>query len=149
MAAPVERERLILVPVNGTALDQRALDIALLISARDYADLAAVYVVVVPQELPLDAEMPDAVARGEDVLRAAEEYARAHGRDIEVELLQARAAGPAIVDEAVMRGAGMIVMATSLFRRAGEVTIGRTTVPYVLKNAPCEVVVTRHPAIVK
>ena len=43
----------------------------------------------------------------------------------------------------------MIVMATSLFRRAGEVTIGRTTVPYVLKNAPCEVVVTRHPAIVK
>ena len=149
MAAPVEGERLILVPLNGTALDQRALDIALLISARDYADLATVYVVVVPQELPLDAEMPDAVARGEDVLRAAEEYARAHGRDIEIELIQARAAGPAIVDEAVMRSAGMIVMATSLFRRGGEVTIGRTTVPYVLKNAPCEVVVTRYPSIVK
>ena len=149
MTAGERREKLILAPVNGTALDQRALDIALLISARDYADIAAVYVVVVPQELPLDAEMPDAVARGEAVLRAAEEYARAQGRDIEVELLQARAAGPAIVDEAVARGAGMIVLATSLFRRGGEVTIGRTTVPYVLKNAPCEVVVTRHPSIVK
>ena len=149
MTAGGRRERLILTPVNGTVYDERALDIALMMATRDYADIAAVYVVVVPQELPLEAELPDEVARGEAVLRAAEDYAQAHGREIEVEVLQARAAGPAIVDEAVLRGASMIVMATSLFRRAGEVTIGRTTVPYVLKNAPCEVVVTRYPAIVK
>jgi hypothetical protein len=36
-------------------------------------------------------------------------------------------------------------MATSLWRRAGEVTVGRTTVPYVLRNAPCEVLVSRGP----
>ena len=149
MTAGGRRERLILTAVSGTACDDRALDIALMMVTRAYHDIAAVYVVVVPHDLPLEAEWPDEVARGEAVLRAAEDYAHAHGREIEVEVLQARAAGPAIVDEAVLRGASMIIMATSLFRRAGEVTIGRTTVPYVLKNAPCEVLVCRHPAIVK
>lgn len=139
-------EKLILVPVNGTDCDGRAIDIALLLARRDHATVSVIYVVVVPQELPLEAEMTEAVAFGEQVLRQAEEHALARGRDdVEIELLQARAAGPAIVDEAIQRGASLIVMATSLWRRAGEVTIGRTTVPYVFKNAPCEVVVCRRP----
>src|SRR5919202_104781 len=119
MTAGERREKMILAPGNGTAYDERALDIALLLASREYAGVSAIYVVVVPQELPLEAEMPEAVTRGEEVLRAAEEHARAHGREIEVELLQARAAGPAIVDEAVARGANMIVMATSLLPRSG------------------------------
>ena len=138
-------QRLVLVPVNGTALDERAIDLGVLMAKRDHAAVTAIYVVVVPQELPLEAEMSEAVALGEEVLRKAEEYAASLGRDIEIELIQARAAGPAIVDEALQRGASLIVMATSLWRRAGEVTFGRTTVPYVLKNAPCEVLVARRP----
>jgi nucleotide-binding universal stress UspA family protein len=58
--------------------------------------------------------------------------------------LQARAAGSAIVDEALGRGARLIVMGTQVRRRSGEMTAGRTTIPYVLKNAPCEVVICRR-----
>lgn len=139
-------DKVILVPVNGTVCDRRALDLALLLARRDRAAVSAIYVVVVPQELPLEAEVRETVARGDQVLRDIEAYAIAAGQDIEIELLQARAAGPAIVDEATGRNASAIVMATSVWRRAGEVTIGRTTVPYVLKNAPCEVIVCRRPA---
>lgn len=137
-------ERIVLVPINGTADDERAIDVAILLAKRERAAISAIHVVEVPQELPLEAEMNQEVTRGEDVLEAAERYARQHGPDIEIELLQARVAGPAIVDEAIERGASLIVMSTSVRRRAGEITVGRTTIPYVLKNAPCEVIVCRR-----
>lgn len=134
---------LVLVPINGAPTDERALDLAILLARRYHSTLTAVHVVQVPQQLPIDADMREAVVRGERVLAQAERCAAQFGYDIEVELLQARAAGPAIVDEAIGRGARLIVMGTSIHRRAGEVTPGRTTVPYVLKNAPCEVIVCR------
>ena len=137
-------QNLVLVPVNGTIDDERAIDLALPLAKRHHAAISAIHVVEVPQALALEAEMNTECARGEDILRAAEECARRYGQEIEIELLQARAAGAAIVDEALGRDATLIVMATSIRRRAGEVTVGRTTVPYVLKNAPCEVVVSRR-----
>ena len=136
---------LVLVPINGAPTDERALDIAILMARRYHCALTAVHVVEVPQQLPIDADMGAAVTRGEQVLASAERCAAQYGYDIEVELLQARAAGPAIVDEAIGRGAKLIVMGTMLRRRAGENAPGRTTVPYVLKNAPCEVVLCRRP----
>lgn len=138
-------QSLVLVPINGTDCDNRAVDLALMLARRDRATVVVIYIVVVPQELPLDHEMSEAVSRGEAVLRNAEEFAVATGRDIDVELLQSRAAGSAIVDEAIQRQATAIVMATGLYRRAGAITFGRTTVPYVLKNAPCEVIICRRP----
>lgn len=138
-------QSLVLVPINGTECDNRAVDLALMLARRDRATVVVIYIVVVPQHLPLDHEMTEEVSRGEAVLRNAEEFAVGTGRDIDVELLQSRAAGSAIVDEAIQRQASAIVMATGLYRRAGTVTFGRTTVPYVLKNAPCEVIVCRRP----
>lgn len=138
------RQNLVLVPVNGTDGDERAIDVAVLLAKRAHATVTAIHVVEVPQELALETEMDREVARGDDVLRAAGSCAHGYGCSLEVELLQARTAGPAIVDEAIERGARLIVMSTSVRRRAGEVTVGRTTIPYVLKNAPCEVVVCRR-----
>lgn len=138
-------ENLVLVPVNGSVVDERAVDVALLLARRYHAEVTAIHVVEVPQRLPLDAEMLAEVERGELVLQATERWAAQYGWNLNVELLQARAAGPAIVDEAIGRRARLIVLGTTLYRRAGELTTGRSTVPYVLKNAPCEVVVCRHP----
>ena len=138
------RQNLVLVPVNGTAGDERAIDVAVLLARREHAAVTAIHVVEVPQELALETEMGQEVSRGEGVLRAAGSCAHEYGCSLEVELLQARAAGPAIVDEAIERGVRLIVMSTSVRRKAGEVTVGRTTIPYVLKNAPCEVVVCRR-----
>jgi nucleotide-binding universal stress UspA family protein len=58
------------------------------------------------------------------------------------ELLQARSAGAAIVDEAIERASDAIVMAARIRKRHGKPTVG-DTVNYVLKNAPCEVIVVR------
>lgn len=141
---PGKQESLVLVPINGTDCDGRALDIAVLLAKRGHADVIAIHIVEVPQELPLETEMERECSQGADVLHDAEQYASQCGRNIDIELLQARTAGPAIVDEAIQRDASLIVMSTTVRRRAGEVTAGRTTVPYVLKNAPCEVVVCRR-----
>lgn len=142
---PGAEDNLVLVPVKGTECDLRAIDVALTLAKRTHADVFAIHIVEVPQELRLESEMEQECSYGADVLRAIEQYASEHGRHIEIELLQARSAGPAIVDEAIQRGASQIVMSTTIRRQSGEVTVGRTTVPYVLKNAPCEVMVCRRP----
>jgi len=137
-------ENLILVPVNGSVVDERAIDIAILMARRYHSTVTAVHVVEVPQQLPLEIEMGEEVAQGDQILLAATKCAAQYGYEIEVELLQARAAGSAIVDEALGREARLIVMGAQVRRRGGEMTPGRTTIPYILKNAPCEVVICRR-----
>jgi nucleotide-binding universal stress UspA family protein len=139
----------IIVPVHGTDADRKAIEVAGLLGSGKSAEIVLVHVVEVAQSLPLEADMPVEVSEGEQALQEAEQWARRCvdsrvGR-IVPELLQARSAGAAIVDEAIERGAEVIVMALCQHRRHGQPTPGET-VPYVLKNAPCEVVITRLPS---
>ena len=67
------------------------------------------------------------------------------GCRLETTLLQARDVGAALVDEAVAMGADLIVVGLPFRKKfGGDFAIGRT-VPYVLQNAPCEVLVVREP----
>ena len=138
--------RRILVPVHGNAGDFRAIELAGLLAARKNAEVTLVYVVEVKQALPLDADMPQAVANGEAALESAASYARQRAehkiQKVVPELLQARSAGAAIVDEAIERDIDVIVMASRNRQHFGRVTVGET-VPYILKNAPCEVILAR------
>lgn len=139
----------IVVPVHGSEGDKRAIEIASLLGAGKNAELLLVYVVEVAQALPLEADLPSEASSGETILREAEELARriANGRigRFSAELLQARSAGAAIVDEAIEQGADAIVLSLRDHHRHGQRTRGET-VPYVLDNAPCEVIVTKLPA---
>lgn len=137
----------VVVPVSGGSVDQRLIDALRRICRRQAAEITLVYVVEVDQSMPLDAELPDEVNRGESVLRGAAELARAE-LDPQVghvftELLQARSAGSAVVDEATDRSADAIMIGATLRRQFGRLTIG-DTVDYVLKHAPCEVIVIRQ-----
>jgi nucleotide-binding universal stress UspA family protein len=139
--------RRLLVPVHGGALDQYAIDLAASISDRKGGtDLTLVYVVEVPQRLALDAELPCDIEEGESVLNDARQYAESlkgtKWRKISSELLQARLASAAIVDESIERGSDVIVLATANRRRRGTLTQG-DTVPFVLDNAPCNVLIVR------
>lgn len=140
-------ERLV-VPVAGTAIDDRVIAVLPNLITADGSVVTFLYVVEVPQSLPLDAELPADLDRGERALRRAEAEAKKHvtGRSLQVltELLQARAIGPAIVDEAIERNADAIVMTASIHRSHGRNTLGDTT-NHVLLQAPCEVVVFRIP----
>lgn len=141
-------ERLV-VPVAGTAHDQRALTVAGAVAHGPPIALTLIYVVEVAQSMPLDAELPDEVARGEAALTGAEAFARrtlgTKGVDIFSELLQARSAGAAVVDEAIERNADAIVLTAALRRKHGRPALGET-VDYVLMNAHCEVIAVRLPA---
>jgi nucleotide-binding universal stress UspA family protein len=145
---PEQFQRLV-VPVHGGPGDDRAIEVAGRLSQKQPVAVTLIYVVEVLQSMRLDAELPTEIDRGETILRHAEESARrafSPGKELESlhrELLQARAAGAAIVDEAIERGASAIVMAARMRTRHGKVGFGET-VPYVLKHAPCEVILVRQ-----
>lgn len=138
-------ERLV-VPVAGSAIDARVLDILPDLFRKDGGAITFLFIVEVPQSMPLDAELPSEVDDGERALRHAESVAQrtlpARSTHIVTELLQARAVGPAIVDEAIERDADAIIMTAAIHRKHGRNSLGETT-DYVLLNAPCEVVVIR------
>ena len=144
--APTKAFRVI-VPVSGEDSDVRLLQIVERIAQRQNANITIVYVVEVQQSMPLDAELPAEIERGENVLGDAEAFASrcVGGRreNVRTELLQARSAGAAIVDEAIEAGANAIILAAELRKRYGRLEIG-STVEYVLLHAPCEVVVIRR-----
>jgi len=143
MSARFER---LLVPVNGTEGDERALAIVSRLIHKEPVHVTLVYVIEVRQSMPLDADLPAEIEKGETILQRAEEIALARPGNrqdlVLTELLQARSAGSAIVDEAVERRADAIVMAVRNHNRHGKITLGET-VSYVMKNATCEVLAIR------
>jgi len=134
----------VLVPVGGNEADEVAIEFACDAARRSGAQVYVIYVIEVQRSLRLDAELVPEGQRGEDILARAEETGRVLHYTVETELLQSREVGPAIVDEAINRGADLIVMGLPYKRRFGEFTIGNT-VPYVLKNAPSPVWIFRTP----
>jgi APA family basic amino acid/polyamine antiporter len=158
--------RSILVPVFGTKLDDDIVSTAGRLAAAEQeesggeeeARLDLVYVIEVPLTLPLDAELPPereeearrALQRASDV---GEEY-----EDVKVvtEMARARGIGPGIVDAARRTGAEAIVIGgepPSKIRggaRLGGIgaakpaEVGAAT-EYVLKKAPCRVLLTAPP----
>ena len=140
--------RRILVPINGTSDDLRILELAGKLAEKKTPEVTLVYVVEVKQSLPLDASLPNDVSAGEQALADAERYARQKAdhklQKLNPELLQARHAGAAIVDEAIQRDVDVIIMGCRNRTMMGKVSLGET-VPYVLKNATCLVILARLP----
>jgi basic amino acid/polyamine antiporter, APA family len=152
----------ILVPVFGEELDDDIMSTAgQLASDRDQeggAVIEAIYVLVVPMALPLDAPLPEArmaEARAalERAKRVGEEYEGVH---VDTTLVRGRTVGSAIVEEsrrrmveAIVIGAeppspikGGSVLGGIAGRRREE--LGEVTA-YVLEKSPCRVLVTAPP----
>lgn len=134
----------ILVPVDGSPASLDAVALACGIAKKNKGKVFAVHVIEVRRSLPLDAEMPEEAAAGEEILTRAERTASEMDFRIEGELLQAREAGHAIVDEAMERGVDLILMGAEHKSPLGEYQMGRLT-QYVLRAAPCNVWLWRHP----
>src|SRR5438067_81464 len=95
----------ILVPLKGNSTDEEVMRWASQIAKKNRGTIYGVYVVVVRQELALETELPDEVAHGEQVLEQASRIAQEIGVEVETGILQARSAGVAIVEEAIVRSA--------------------------------------------
>lgn len=137
----------VVVPVSGGSIDHRLIEIVRKMCQRKQVQITLVYVVEVQQSMPLDAELPDEINHGEAVLREVAHDARnemdTQSGQVYTELLQARSAGAAIVDEAIDKNADAILIGATLRRQFGRLTTG-DTVEYVMKNAPCEVIAVRQ-----
>jgi len=102
------------------------------------------YVIRVPLELPLDANLDEQ----EESAAASLAEATLLGSDLGVQVrgvtIRARSIGQAIVDEATQRGNDLIVCGSSpRWRR--QARFFSPTVEYVLRKAPCEVLVVAFP----
>ena len=129
----------ILLPVTGTQADDEAARLACRLNKRNKGKIWAVYVITIKRSLPIDAEITPEIRKAEEILDHVAGVAEEEGYELETDLLQAREAGPTIVDEAVEREADLILMGVIYKRRFRQFSLG-SVVPYVLKNAPCQVI---------
>ena len=131
--------RKILVPVSGTEADEEAMRLACELAKKSKGKVWAVYVIAIKRALPLEAEIDGDIRKAEDILDRIETVAEEQDYEVETDLLQARDAAPTIIDEAVERGVDLILLGVVYKRRFGQFSLG-SVVPYVLKNAPCRVI---------
>ncbi len=129
----------ILVPVGGTEADNEAIRLACRLAKKNKGKIWAVYVITVKRYLPLEAEIGSEIQQAEGMLDHIETIAEEQDYEVETDILQAREAGPAIIDEAVERDIDLILMGVKYMRRFGQFSLGNV-VTYVLKNAPCPVI---------
>lgn len=133
----------VMVAVGGQGIDPEVVRMACSMTDTHGGKLYGVHIIEVNRSLPLGAVMDEVVERGEKILDEVEQLATEAQVNVETELVQARDTGPALVDEAVEWGADLIVMGLPYKRRFGEFNLGKT-VPYVLKNANCRVLLFRE-----
>jgi nucleotide-binding universal stress UspA family protein len=138
----MEKVTHIVVPIVGNPEDEVAIGLAAMFGKRNKAKVTAVYVVEVKRSLPIDSELPAESEQGQRLLDQAEEMARHLDCMVDVDLLQARAAGPAIVDEAAALHADLIIMGLPYHARFGSYRLGETS-NYVLSHATCRVWLVR------
>ena len=129
----------ILVPTGGTEADEEAMRLACRLAKKNKSKIWAVYVVTIKRALPLDAEIESEIKTAEAILDHVESCAEELDYEVETDVLQAREAGPAIIDEAVERNIDLILMGVKYKRHFGQFSLGNV-VPYILKNAPCPVI---------
>jgi nucleotide-binding universal stress UspA family protein len=131
----------ILVPLLGDdEVDAPALKVAaLLLGGREGVEVSLLHVLEVPFDRNLDAEDETAVAEADQLLSRAEALLAEKGVPARTSTVQARAAGPAIVDDANELGADLIVMGLRYKKRFGGQWDAGRTVPYVMRNSTAPV----------
>ena len=129
----------ILVPVQDAEDAEVSIPIACRLARAYRAELHVLHVVIVPRSLPLDTALEEQLQEGESILTTAENIAEEKfDMTMRTHLLQARAAGAAIVELAADANADVILMATGRPYVAGE-RVFEETAEYVFKQASCQV----------
>jgi basic amino acid/polyamine antiporter, APA family len=136
--------RRLLVPVKLGPIGVEVFATALRLAEELGASITAVHVVPVPLDEPLDAPLYEEEERATSSLAEAKLLAAEHGVEVDAEVVRARAIGAAVIEQALERGADLIVMGSSPRWRRQSRMFG-PTVEYVLRKAPCEVMVIAYP----
>jgi nucleotide-binding universal stress UspA family protein len=134
----------ILVAVSGNAADEDAVNLACSLAKKPKAEIFILYVIEVQRSLPLDAIVQADLNKAEQILARAEDIATENECSVTADLIQGRDVGAAIVDDAIEKRVDVILMGIDYKKRFGSFNLGQA-VPYVLEEAPCNVILVRRP----
>ena len=137
--APLLTFERILVPLSGTEADEPALRLCALLLGASGGQAMLLHVIEIPFERQLDAEDPRAISFADEVLGHGESFLAEREIEVRTAISQARAAGAAIVDDAVEERADLIVMGLRYKKRFGGGWDAGRTVPYVMRNSTAPV----------
>jgi nucleotide-binding universal stress UspA family protein len=130
--------------LSGGPTDSAVIHLGCQLAKLTSAELYAVHVVEVDWTRDLSEDVASGNEQASSVLDQAELIAEQHKVKVQTSLLQARDIGAALVDEAVESGVDALMIGLPYRKRfGGDFTLG-TVVPYVLENAPCEVILLRE-----
>ena len=136
--------RKILVPMKLGIIGEEMLATAIRLAADHGAEVQALHVIRVPLEQSLEGEMLDEEERAEASLAEAKLLGAEHDVLVEGVTIRARAIGHAIVARAEEVGADLVVLGSApRWRRQSR--FFSPTVDYVLRRAPCEVLIVAFP----
>jgi len=137
--------RRILVPMKLGDIGEEMVATAIALAKERGAQVEAITVVRVPRRYALEGALPpDVSARVDASLEEARLLGEDHGVKVRTDVVRARSIGHAIVEEAALRGADLIVLGSSpRWRRQSR--FFSPTVDFVLRRAPCEVLVVTFP----
>ena len=136
--------RRVLVPMKLGPIGEEMVATAVALAKEREARVDALFVIVVPLDKELDAPLFQFEEQAAASLAEAVLLGEENGVRVEPVTVRARSLGRAIVDEAVERGSDLIVLGSSpRWRR--QSAFFSPTVDYVLRTAPCEVLVVAFP----
>ncbi|HEY6834936.1 MAG TPA: universal stress protein [Gaiellaceae bacterium] len=134
----------ILVPMKLGLIGEEMIATAVKLAQERGADVEALHVIRVPLDTAIDAELDLEEERAAASLAEAQLLGADHGVQVHGETVRARSIGDAIVQEAERSGADLIVLGSApRWRRQSR--FFSPTVEYVLRKAPCEVLVVAFP----
>jgi basic amino acid/polyamine antiporter, APA family len=135
----------ILVPMKLGDIGEEMVATAIALARDSGAEIEAITVVRVPRRFELEGAFPPEVAARVDAsLEEARLLGVDQGVDVRTDVVRARSIGHAIVDEARSRDADLVVLGSSpRWRRQSR--FFSPTVDFVLRRAPCEVLVVAFP----
>ena len=141
---PEAEFRRIVVPMKLGVIGEEMLATAVRLASDHEAQVEALHVIRVPLEQPLDAPMLEEDERAEAALAEAKALGADHGVTVKGATVRARAIGQAIVEHAFEVDADLIMLGSApRWRR--QARFFSPTVDYVLRKAPCEVLIVAFP----
>jgi APA family basic amino acid/polyamine antiporter len=134
----------ILVPMKLGEIGEEMVATAVRLAQEGAAKVEALYVIKVPLDQPLDADLFDLEEEAAAAIAEAQALGADHGVHVDGRTMRSRGIGQAIVAAAEESGADLIVLGSSpRWRR--QARFFSPTVDYVLRKSPAEVLIVAFP----
>jgi APA family basic amino acid/polyamine antiporter len=134
----------ILVPLKLGDIGEEMVATAVKLAEDSSAKVHALHVVRVPLDRPLTDELAEEEEQSTESIAEAKLLGADYGVEVEGHIVRARSIGDAIISEAQRLGVDLIVLGSApRWRRQSR--FFSPTVEYVLRKAPCEVLIVAFP----